>query len=150
MRMGAASSTMALPDAAREDRRAGARHRGWSVIGRHLHFMGIGGVGMCGLAEVLQAGGATVSGCDLAASERTERLSALGIDVRIGHDPNHLDGVDTVVYSAAVGELETELESARRGPVIAWSDGRSCSASSCAVAAASPSPGPTARPRPPR
>ncbi len=79
--------------------------------------MGIGGVGMCGLAEVLQAGGATVSGCDLAASERTERLSALGMDVRIGHDPSHLDGVDTLVYSAAVGENETELKSARRGPM---------------------------------
>jgi UDP-N-acetylmuramate--alanine ligase len=77
--------------------------------------MGIGGVGMCGLAEVLHAGGATVSGCDVAASQRTERLEALGIDVRIGHDPSHLDGVDTVVFSAAVSDDEAELESARRG-----------------------------------
>jgi UDP-N-acetylmuramate--alanine ligase len=76
--------------------------------------MGIGGVGMCGLAEVAHFGGAVVSGCDIAASERTERLSALGIDVRLGHDPNHLEGVDAVVYSAAVGAGEAELESARR------------------------------------
>ena len=81
---------------------------------RHLHFMGIGGVGMCGLAEVAHSSGATVSGCDIAASERTERLSALGIDIRLGHDPSHLEGVDAVVYSAAVGAGEAELESARR------------------------------------
>ena len=81
---------------------------------RHLHFMGIGGVGMCGLAEVAHSSGAVVSGCDIAASERTERLSALGIDIRLGHDPSHLEGVDAVVYSAAVGAGEAELESARR------------------------------------
>ena len=79
--------------------------------------MGIGGGGMCGLAEVLRAGGATVSGCDLAASERTERLAALGIDVRLGHDPSHLEGVDTVVYSAAVDSTEPEFESALGGPM---------------------------------
>ena len=87
------------------------------MTGRHFHFMGIGGVGMCGLAEVLHAGGAEVSGCDLAASERTERLSALGIDIRLGHDPNHLDGVDTVIYTAAVDSREPELETAHRGPM---------------------------------
>lgn len=83
------------------------------MTGRHFHFMGIGGVGMCGLAEVMHARGATVSGCDLAASERTDRLSALGVDVRIGHDPNHLVGVDTVVYTAAVADAEAEFQSAR-------------------------------------
>jgi len=76
---------------------------------RHLHFMGIGGVGMCGLAEVAHAGGAVVSGCDVAASERTERLSALGIEIHIGHDPDHLEGVDTVVYTAAVAHDEAEF-----------------------------------------
>lgn len=76
---------------------------------RHLHFMGIGGVGMCGLAEVAHAGGAVVSGCDVTASERTERLSALGIEIFIGHDPGHLEGVDTVVYTAAVAHDEEEF-----------------------------------------
>jgi UDP-N-acetylmuramate--alanine ligase len=75
--------------------------------------MGIGGVGMCGLAEVLHAEGRTVSGCDLSASDRTERLRGLGIDVREGHDPSHLDGVDAVVYSAAVRDSEPELVAAR-------------------------------------
>jgi UDP-N-acetylmuramate--alanine ligase len=87
------------------------------VTSGHFHLMGIGGVGMCGLAEVLQAGGATVSGCDVAESERTERLSALGMEVRIGHDPSHLDGVDTLVYSAAVDPGEPELATARRGRI---------------------------------
>ncbi len=84
------------------------------MTGRHLHLMGIGGVGMCGLAEALSAGGAIVSGCDLAASSRTEHVASLGIDVRIGHDPGHLDGVDEVVYSAAVSDTEPELVAARQ------------------------------------
>jgi UDP-N-acetylmuramate--alanine ligase len=77
--------------------------------------MGVGGVGMCGLAEIALADGATVSGCDLARSERTERLVGLGADIRIGHDPAHLDGVDTLVYSAAVDRAEPELVRAREG-----------------------------------
>lgn len=83
------------------------------MTGRHFHFMGIGGVGMCGLAEVIHARGATVSGCDLAPSERTDRLSALGIDIRIGHDPSHLEGVDTVVFTAAVADAEAEFQRAK-------------------------------------
>ncbi len=90
------------------------------MTGGHLHLMGIGGVGMCGLAEALQAGGRTVSGCDLAASDRTARLEKLGIEVRLGHDPSHLERVDAVVYSAAVRDTEPELVAAReRGlPVL--------------------------------
>lgn len=84
---------------------------------RRLHFMGIGGVGMCGLAEVAFAGGATVSGCDVASSERTRRLAAMGIDVRIGHDPNHLEDIDALVYTAAVDAAEPELERARRSGI---------------------------------
>jgi UDP-N-acetylmuramate--alanine ligase len=76
--------------------------------------MGIGGVGMCGLAEVALGSGAEVSGCDLAASERTDRLRALGIEVHLGHATDHLEDVDTVVYSAAVAAGEPELEEARR------------------------------------
>ena len=55
------------------------------MTARHLHLMGLGGVGRCGLAEVLHARGVKVSGCDLAASDRTERLQVLGIDVFLGH-----------------------------------------------------------------
>ncbi len=76
--------------------------------------MGIGGVGMCGLAEVLLNEGVEVSGCDLSVSERTRRLEDLGVAVAIGHDPCHLEGVDAVVTSAAVSPAEPELEAAAR------------------------------------
>ncbi len=86
----------------------------------HLHFMGIGGVGMCGLAEVLHSQGHTVSGCDLADSERTRHLEGLGIAVGRGHDPSHLIGVDALVMSSAVAPAEAELAAARqRGMVVA-------------------------------
>lgn len=87
---------------------------------RHLHFVGIGGVGMCGLAELLHGEGFLVSGCDLAASETTARLERLGIRVAIGHAADHLEGEQVVVISSAVpsGNLEVE-EAHRRGvPVI--------------------------------
>ena len=86
----------------------------------HLHFMGIGGVGMCGLAEVLHSQGHTVSGCDLSDSERTRYLQGLGIAVASGHDPSHLDDVDAIVMSSAVAPDEAELAAAReRGLVVA-------------------------------
>ena len=93
---------------------------------RHLHFMGVGGVGMCGLAEVLLASGAEVSGCDLVTSERTERLAALGAAICEGHDPSHLQGVNTLVVSSAVNRdnpevaaaLEHEIPVARRSEIV--------------------------------
>jgi UDP-N-acetylmuramate--alanine ligase len=87
---------------------------------RHFHLMGIGGVGMCGIAEVLIADGLTVSGCDLADSERTRRLAELGAAIHLGHGPEHLDGVDALVMSAAVPNGHPELVAARdRGlPVV--------------------------------
>jgi UDP-N-acetylmuramate--alanine ligase len=75
--------------------------------------MGIGGVGMCGLAEVLLGRGAIVSGCDVSDSERTDRLRRLGATISLGHDPAHLDGVDALVMTAAVRHGEAELERAR-------------------------------------
>ena len=83
------------------------------MTGRRLHFIGVGGVGMCGLAEILQGEGHTVSGCDLADSERTRRLAGLGAEVFKGHDPAHLEGVDAVVVSAAVPVDNSELAAAR-------------------------------------
>ncbi len=80
---------------------------------RHLHFVGIGGAGMCGLAELLHSEGFVVSGCDLAASEATARLESLGIKVMIGHDPAHLDGVQVLVHSSAVPPDNAEVEATR-------------------------------------
>ncbi len=89
-----------------------------------LHFVGIGGVGMCALAEVLIASGCEVSGCDLAPSDRLERLAALGAAVVVGHDPGHVRDVDAVVVSAAVGANDAELAAARaaRVPVVRRAD----------------------------
>lgn len=85
---------------------------------RHLHFMGIGGVGMCGLAEVLHSRGLAISGCDLAESERTRHLQGLGIAIGRGHDASHLEGVDALVTSSAVGRDEAELAAAREGGLV--------------------------------
>ncbi len=86
----------------------------------HLHLMGIGGVGMCGIAEVLLSEGVAVSGCDLADNERTQRLTKLGAVVRRGHDPAHLEGVDALVVTAAVPSDDRELAAARvlKMPVV--------------------------------
>src|ERR1051326_6040421 len=81
---------------------------------RTIHFVGIGGIGMSGIAEILAETGIAVSGCDLKKSAATELLAANGIDVAIGHDPQHLDGVDCVVVTAAVKGVNEEIEEARR------------------------------------
>ena len=85
-----------------------------------LHFVGIGGAGMCGLAELLHGEGLDVSGCDLAASENTERLERLGIPVTIGHGADHLRDAQVLVISSAVAADLPEVEAARRAgiPVI--------------------------------
>jgi UDP-N-acetylmuramate--alanine ligase len=87
---------------------------------RHLHFVGIGGAGMCGLAELLHSEGFEVSGCDLLASESTARLESLGIRVAHDHAADHLDGVQVVVVSSAVPADNPEALAARRAgtPVI--------------------------------
>lgn len=77
-----------------------------------LHLLGAGGVGMCGMAEVLSSHGLTISGCDLADNERTRRLTELGMVIHRGHDPSHLDGVDALVVSAAVSGDDPEMRAA--------------------------------------
>lgn len=72
------------------------------LIGKKIHFMGIGGIGMCALAEMANRAGAAVSGCDRAESDTTKRLVSRGIPVAIGHDPEHVRGVDLLVYTSAI------------------------------------------------
>ena len=74
---------------------------------KHLHFVGIGGTGMCGIAEVLLNLGYTVSGSDLAVSPVTERLQALGAVVHQGHDAKNIEGADALVISAAYHPFTT-------------------------------------------
>lgn len=87
---------------------------------RRIHFIGIGGAGMSGIAEVLLNQGYEISGSDLKESAVTERLSAMGAKIFIGHNASHVEGVDVVVNSSAVGEHNPEMMAARqlRIPVV--------------------------------
>lgn len=87
---------------------------------RHVHFVGIGGIGMSGIAELLANLDYRVSGSDQCASDATTRLRALGADVRIGHAAAHVAGADVVVYSSAIAPDNPEMVEARarRIPVI--------------------------------
>ncbi|HYC88854.1 MAG TPA: UDP-N-acetylmuramate--L-alanine ligase [Thermoanaerobaculia bacterium] len=81
---------------------------------KNIHFVGIGGIGMSGIAEILAASGVSVSGCDARPSASTDLLSRRGVHVTIGHDPAHLDGVEMVIVTAAVKGEHAELDEARR------------------------------------
>ncbi len=80
---------------------------------KHVHFVGIGGAGMSGIAEVLATQGYTVSGSDLAASAATRRLAGLGVAVAIGHAAANVAGADAVVVSTAVATDNPEVVAAR-------------------------------------
>jgi UDP-N-acetylmuramate--alanine ligase len=88
---------------------------------RRIHFVGIGGSGMSGVAEVLLTLGYSVSGSDLKPGETTERIAALGGHVSATHAPENVHGAGVVVYSSAVHATNPELLEARRLgiPVIA-------------------------------
>lgn len=79
----------------------------------HLHFVGIGGAGMSGIAEVMLNLGYVVSGSDLSKSAVTERLQSLGARVFCGHNKKHIRGADAVVISSAVHEDNPEVVAAR-------------------------------------
>ncbi len=87
---------------------------------RCIHFIGIGGAGMAGIAEVLINQGYKVSGSDLNKSVVTERLVSLGAEISIGHMPNNVLGVDVVVVSSAIADSNPEIISARdrRIPIV--------------------------------
>ena len=87
---------------------------------RRVHFVGIGGVGMSGIAEVLNNLGYTVSGSDRADSATTRRLASLGISVHREHSAAHVADVDVLVVSSAIREDNPELVAAheRRIPVV--------------------------------
>ncbi|OUR74267.1 UDP-N-acetylmuramate--L-alanine ligase [Methylophaga sp. 41_12_T18] len=87
---------------------------------KHIHLIGIGGVGMGGIAEVLINLGYQVSGSDLAENALVQHLRSLGADIKLGHDPAYLEGADVVVVTTAVAEDNPELMAAReqRIPVV--------------------------------
>lgn len=82
--------------------------------GRHVHFMGAGGIGVSALVEAAAARGARVSGCDLTAGGQLPRLRARGFEVAAGHSPAHLEQeCDLLVHTAAVAEGHPEVKRAR-------------------------------------
>jgi len=99
----------------------------WSVLPRRLHFIGIGGTGMSGLALLAHERGHIVSGSDLVENEAVRRLRARGVRVFVGHRPEQVEGVEAVVVSSAIPPSNEELVAARekgllvlhRGDVLA-------------------------------
>jgi UDP-N-acetylmuramate--alanine ligase len=80
---------------------------------KNIHFVGIGGSGMSGIAEVLLNLGYKVSGSDLGSNAATVRLESLGANVMLGHDARNVEGADVVVTSTAVNEKNAEVIAAR-------------------------------------
>jgi len=87
---------------------------------KNIHFVGIGGIGMSGIAEILLNQGFNITGSDLHKSEITDRLESLGIKIYEGHSPDNLKNADLVVYSSAVTLDNPEVKAAieRKIPVI--------------------------------
>jgi UDP-N-acetylmuramate--alanine ligase len=78
-----------------------------------VHFIGIGGIGMSGIAEIMIRVGYTVQGSDAKASANTDRLAALGAKIFIGHDAGQIEGASAIVYSTAVKADNPEMAAAR-------------------------------------
>src|SRR3989442_1880715 len=87
---------------------------------QQIHFGGIGGAGMSGIAEILLTLGYRVTGSDAPRNDAVERLEQLGAKVVTGHDAAHVEGAHVVVYSSAVSRDNVELQAARQRaiPVI--------------------------------
>lgn len=85
-----------------------------NYLGRRVHFLGIGGSSMSGLAGLLHESGYFISGTDRTKSHKTEALAEKGIVVFIGHRPENIRGAELIVYSAAIGPDNCERQEARR------------------------------------
>jgi UDP-N-acetylmuramate--alanine ligase len=90
---------------------------------RHVHFIGVGGIGMSGLAEILRTMDFDVSGSDMKASDVTRRLETLGVKVHVGHKADNVHGADVVVHSSAIAQNNPELARARAMEIPAISRG---------------------------
>ena len=84
------------------------------------HFIGIGGIGMSGIAQLLLRGGSQVSGSDLKDSSNIKELKALGAQIFIGHNPENINGASLVIYSSAIKENNSEIAAAKKAgiPII--------------------------------
>lgn len=83
-------------------------------MNRHYHLIGIGGIGMSGIAQLLLRQGLEVSGSDLKENKMTRELKELDADIFIGHNPLNIKGADLIVYSSAIGIDNPEIKEAKR------------------------------------
>lgn len=85
---------------------------------KHVHLMGIGGIGVSAVAQLLLQRSAKVSGCDVKLNSITEKLKKMGADITIGHSPAHINNsIDALVYTSAVCENHLELAEARKNSI---------------------------------
>ena len=122
-RMGQAAKRVSKPDAAQRIADLLLEMvRSMKIFGKtkHIHFVGIGGIGMSGIAELLLNLGYGVSGSDVKASQVTARLAGLGGKIFPGHKRENIEGADVVVYSSAVATDNPEVLEAKEKyiPVI--------------------------------
>ncbi|MDE0119224.1 MAG: UDP-N-acetylmuramate--L-alanine ligase [Bdellovibrionales bacterium] len=94
------------------------------TTGVRVHFVGIGGIGMCGLAELLHHSGIFVTGSDLVENAQIQRLRELGISVSIGHKKENIENTEIIIQSSAVPENNIEIQTAqnRKLPIIKRSE----------------------------
>lgn len=83
------------------------------LIGKHVHFIGVGGAGMSGLARIMTSEGIAVSGSDIKESSVLSALQAIGVQTKVGHLADHVRGADFVVYSSAIDKANPELVAAQ-------------------------------------
>ena len=88
---------------------------------KNIHFIGIGGIGMSGIAELLHNQDFNITGSDLSKSSNVERLEKFGIRISIGHSSDNINELDLVVYSDAIPEDNCELKEARKQNIICYS-----------------------------
>lgn len=90
-----------------------------SALG-HVHFIGVGGVSMSGIARLMAEAGLRVSGSDREESPALNPLRAAGVEVHVGHDPANVAGADTVIITSAIRESNPELAAARAAGLRVW------------------------------
>ena len=83
------------------------------IKGKTVHFIGIGGIGMSGLAEVFHCYGYGVQGSDLRNSRSTDRLEKMGVTIKIGHRAENIEGADFVIYSSCIKDTNPEFMAAK-------------------------------------
>jgi UDP-N-acetylmuramate--alanine ligase len=115
----------------------------------HIHFVGIGGIGMSGIAELLLNLGYGVSGSDLKLSHITRRLESKGAVIFQGHAKDQIKNASVVVTSSAIAPMKTPKLSRPGSWACPSSPGPRCWQNSCGSNIPLPCPVPTARPQPP-